>query len=89
MNEEELSARFWQSLLAALDACQLTIDLLDALDAGTNNYLAEWEELDGAFAHMHNVKRWVGRARAMGQWPHKGEHANVADTQVFRKRGAS
>jgi hypothetical protein len=64
MGQEGLRLRIWRTLLEALEKCQDTIDLLEQLEGDPNEYIAEWEELDDAYAHMHNVRRWIGRS-----WP--------------------
>lgn len=85
MNEERLRQEFWRALLATLEKCQRTIDLLERLDAGSNRYLGEWEELDSAFAHMHNVRRWVGRSWIMGQDTAAMEIPKSSDTALIRR----
>lgn len=59
---DDLREQIWKTLLASLAQCQETIDLVELLDGGSDSLLAEWEELDKAYEHMHNVKRWIGRA---------------------------
>lgn len=61
VSKQELRQQIWTTLLEALAKCQATIELVERLDGGTNELLGEWEELDKAYAHMHNVRRWVGR----------------------------
>ena len=64
--KDELRAAIWRALLQMQQDCLRTIDLIEQLDAGTNDLLAEWEEMDRAYDHIHNVRRWVGRAWKMG-----------------------
>lgn len=69
MSEDELQSAIWDALLEAMDKCQKVINLLEELDGGSHQLDAEWQELDEAFAHMHNVRRWIGRNWRKGPQP--------------------
>lgn len=85
LSEERLRQEFWRALLVTLERCQRAIDLLERLDAGSNQYIGEWEELDSAFAHMHNVRRWIGRAWITGQGTEPPEVPRPGDTAIIRR----
>jgi hypothetical protein len=82
-SRDELRAAVWKALLEALDKCQEAIDQLEKLDAGRDELIAEWQELDQAFAHLHNVKRWVGREWGMGQEPKQSAPTPPTETMVL------